>query len=165
MSGASPSEELAELYPDVDLVVRDPDTGKPVSLTVREFRFIEGMKAQITAQPLIAELTSLTGDRLADDGGPDPSVIDAVLGKHAEIWIDLCGQACGRETHWIARLRDEDARAMNGAMWTANGQFFFRRIIEHALSRRPVANLYRSLASWMRSPQPDTAATGKSADA
>ncbi len=36
--------ELAVLFPDRDVAVRDPDTGAEVSLTVREFRFREGLR-------------------------------------------------------------------------------------------------------------------------
>ena len=36
--------ELSVLFPDCDVTVRDPDTREPVTLTVREFRFREGLE-------------------------------------------------------------------------------------------------------------------------
>ena len=38
------AEEMDVLFPDLDVVVRDPDTGENVTLTVRELRFLEGLR-------------------------------------------------------------------------------------------------------------------------
>ena len=56
------AEELAVLFPDVDCTVRDPDTGEPVKLTVRKYRFLEGLEMQVLARPLIAVLADLIGE-------------------------------------------------------------------------------------------------------
>ena len=121
----TPAEELAIVEPDVDLTVRDPDTGEAAALTVREFRFREGLAAQQIAAPLIAALTALAAAEAEGAAMPEPVEIDAILGENAELWLQLIARACDREADWLGRLGDEDARAVSGAMWTANGQFFF----------------------------------------
>ena len=45
----TPEAEARVLVPDVDLDVRDPDSGEAVALTVREFRFREGLEPQDAA--------------------------------------------------------------------------------------------------------------------
>ena len=113
--------ELARLFPDERVSVHDPETGAAVALTVREFRFLEGLKATADARPFIEDYAALVGD------GPEPEVagsleIAALLGKHDALWLELTARACGRETRWLARLAD--ALALRDAMWSANGAFF-----------------------------------------
>ena len=72
MSGDDPkngaAEDVAILIPDVDLQVRDPDTGEPVAVTVREYRFLESLGAKAEAQPLFAAMATL-----ADTAGEAPA--------------------------------------------------------------------------------------------
>lgn len=65
-----------------------------MTLTVREFRFREGLEAQVLARPLIAALAALVD---ADADIPGATALDAVAGEHADIWLALTGAACGRE--------------------------------------------------------------------
>ena len=151
-----PAGEAALLFPDQDVTVCDPDTGAPVTLTVREFLFREGLEATAAARPFIADLaeTILEGDQAKV---PDTLAVDAVIGKHADLWLDLTARACGREGAWLARLRDGDARAMRHAMWAANGDFFLRRLVALIQGRgAAAATLFRSIESSMRSSAPDT---------
>ena len=118
--------ELEVLFPDVGLTVRDPDTGEPVRLTVREFRFREGLEAQAVGRGLIAALAA----HAADEAAPalDTAAVDALIGEHADAWLALIAMACGRGAEWLERLRERDARAVSLAMWEANNDFFFERI-------------------------------------
>lgn len=153
---ADPAAELEVLFPDADVEVRDPDTGKPVTLTVREFRFREGLEAQAAARDLIAELARLS--ERAAGGGEKISLaaVDAAIGAHAEAWLDLIARATGRDAEWLARLSDEDARAVTGAMWSANGPFFVRRVHGALVADAWTASLFRSPASSTPSSAPDT---------
>ena len=154
---AAADDELAVLFPDVDLTVTDPDTGEAVDLTVREFRFREGLECQVIARPLIAALARLAGGIGEGGEGLDTVTVDAVIGGHADIWLTLISRACACEVEWIERLSDAEGRALANAMWEVNGHFFVGRIEEAALSARAVGNLFRSLASSMRSLEPGTA--------
>ena len=148
--------EMTALDPDVTVEVRDPDTGAPVALTVREFLFREGLEATAAARPFIADLaeTILEGDEAKV---PDTLAVDAVIGKHADLWLDLTARACGREVAWLARLHDGDARAMRHAMWAANGDYFVRRIVAVIRGRGAIAaSLLHSIESSIRSSAPDT---------
>ena len=117
-------EELAVLFPDREVTVRDPNTGEDVSLTVREFRFREGLEATALARPLIAALAELVPDP-ADPEGPDALAIEGALAAHAALWLELVARASDRDAAWLARLSDADGRALSEAMWAANGGFFF----------------------------------------
>ena len=152
-------DELAVLFPDVEVTVRDPENGAAVELIVREFRFREGLEAQAAARPLIESLTALA-ERAAADGTDDAEIgvaaIEAVIGQHPEIWLDLVARASGREATWLASLSDADGRAFTLAMWQANAPFFVRRVIAGAVENAEMARLFRSLASSIRSSPPAT---------
>ena len=157
------AEELAVLFPDVEVAVGDPDTGEPVTLTVCEFRFREGLEAQVLARPLIAALAALVD---ADADLPEATALDAAAGEHADIWLGLTARACGREAGWLERLADQDARALQNAMWEANGLFFIRRVGQAVVARQQTRSLLRSLASSTSSSEPGTAGdTASSASA
>lgn len=129
--------ELAILFPDREVTVRDPDTGAPVALILREFRFREGLEATALSRPLVAALAALVPDGGAD-GTPETGLIEAALADHADLWLTLAARACDRDAAWLARLGDEDGRALSEAMWAANGAFFLRRVVDRvAAQRRP----------------------------
>ena len=148
-----PVEELAVLFPDVDITVHDPDSGATVALTVREFRFREGLEAQAQARPLIEALVGPVS------AGRTPGVLEIsdALAEHADLWLSLVARACGREAAWLARLGDADASAVSNAMWTANGSFFVRRVAAAAAATR-TARRSPSPAFSTRSSAPDTGA-------
>jgi len=124
MGGA---DDLSVLFPDREATVTDPDTGAAVTLTVREFRFREGLEATALARPLIAALAGLVPD-LAESEGPDALAVEGALAANAALWLELAARACGRDVAWLARLSDADGRALSEAMWAANGAFFLRRV-------------------------------------
>ena len=103
-AGGDPRAELDALFPDRDVPVRDPDTGEAAALTVREFRFLEGLRAQTVARPLVQAWAALApGDgELADAGA-----FEAAMAEHAETWLALLALATGRDAGWLARLPDE----------------------------------------------------------
>ena len=132
--------ELSVLFPDCDVTVRDPETREPVTLTVREFRFREGLETTALARPLLAALAALVpagGDGESAEGveGPDALKIEGVLAAHAALWLELAARACGRDAAWLARLSDADGRALSDAMWAANGGFFLRRVMAQVATR------------------------------
>ena len=131
-------DELSVLFPDQDVTVRDPDTGAEVSLTVREFRFREGLEATALARPLLRALAALvpSGSGGADaEEGPDALAVDGALAAHAALWLELAARACDRDADWLARLSDADGRALSETMWAANGAFFLRRVVAQVAAR------------------------------
>ena len=155
---AAAGGELEVLFPDAEVEVRDPDGGGAVALTVREFRFREGLEAQVAARPLVEALAAAAEG--AGEDGPDAGAIEAAMAAHAGLWLDLIARACGREAAWLARLGDSSALALSNAMWSANGSFFVRRVAAAAAARRRPS---RSRGSSTRSSAPATdAATTRS---
>ena len=129
--------ELDVLFPDREVTVRDPDTGTPVALTLREFRFREGLEATALARPLVAALAALVPNGDGDgDGAPDAHMIEAALADQADLWLTLAARACDRDAAWLARLADADGQALSEAMWAANGAFFLRRVVARVATRR-----------------------------
>ena len=161
------ASELAVLFPDREVTVRDPANGEPVALTVREFRFREGLEATALARPLLAALAALVPDGTDSEEGPDALAIEGVLATHAALWLELAAQACGRDAAWLARLSDADGRALSEAMWAANGAFFLRRVVAQVAARtKGEANPSPSPACSTPSSAPATAAaTATSASA
>ncbi len=163
--------DLDILFPDREVTVRDPDTDQPVTLTLREFRFREGLEATALARPLIAALAALvpTGAGPAEAGegeGPDALAVESALAAHAALWLELVARACGRDASWLARLGDADGRALSEAMWAANGGFFLRRVVARVAASRQGASPSRSTACSTPSSAPATAAaTATSASA
>ena len=152
-AGGDPRAELDALFPDRDVPVRDPDTGAAAALTVREFRFLEGLRAQALARPLVQAWAALApGDgELADAGA-----FEAAMAEHAETWLALLALATGRDAGWLARLPDADGRALSDAMWSVNGSFFVRRVVAEVAARR-AASLSPSPGSSTPSSAPGTA--------
>ena len=164
-------EELSVLFPDRDVTVHDPDTREPVSLTVREFRFREGLEVTALARPLLAALAALVP--AGEDGtgagrAPDALAVEGVLAAHAALWLELAARACDRDAGWLARLGDADGRALSEAMWAANGAFFLRRVVAQVATRATAreASPWRSPVCSTPSSAPGTgAATATSASA
>lgn len=146
------ASEVETLFPDVDLDVRDPETGKPVRLTVHEFRFRESLEAQALARPLLDALATA-----ADEGELEASEISSALGNHADAWLELVARATDTEVAWLAGLSDADGEALSDAMWTVNADFFIRRIAgDLAAKRRAEETPLPSPRSSTPSSAPDT---------
>lgn len=165
-AAAAAAKDLEVLFPDVDVDVRDPDGGGAVTVTVSEFRMLDGLRAQAEARSLIAALGAAVDAASAADAAEEvtsAAALDAVIGEHADEWLALLARATGHGTEWLGRLGDRDGRAVAEAMWQANGPFFVRRIVAELLEPESVL---RSLASSRTSSPPATDATsGTSQDA
>ncbi len=148
------AREAAILLPDLDLTVPDPDHGAEIALTVREFRFLEGLKVQATARALIEDLAAL----LAEPAGMTPARVMAVLGRHADLWLGICAVSTGREAAWIARLREPWAGALSMAVWQVNSDFFTARLLGQHLGRETLGTEWASLTSSACSRARDTGA-------
>lgn len=146
------AEDLAVLFPDLEVAVRDPDTGASVTLTVREYRFLEGLKVGARTGALVEAIAATV-----QGGVVSEQRLAEVLGEHAETWLDCIVQATGQDAGWLARLSDADGQRLSTAMWQANQGFFIRRLVS-ALARRREDGPSPSPKSSMPSSGPDTAA-------
>ena len=144
-------------FADRQLTVHDPDTGRPVALTVREFRHREALTLTALARPLIADLAALTVEG-ESTSLPDALAIESVMAAHTDLWLELTARACDRDAAWLARLSDFDGRELSRAMWDANSGFFVRRWIALAQGRAEAEALHRFVSSSARAREPVTVA-------
>ncbi|MDE0680185.1 MAG: hypothetical protein OXI11_08230 [Gammaproteobacteria bacterium] len=99
------------LLPDRDVTVTDPDTRKAVEVTVREFRFLEGLKAQGVAAPLLADLAAALTDSSGDIG---VAAVDAALTTHAGVWTALLALAVAKPSRSGKLPRPSSAPGTDG---------------------------------------------------
>lgn len=129
------ADDLAVMFPDVGVQVRDPETGETVALTVREPRFRESLEIGAAMRPLIAAMAEIAPDDPAE--APDATALDEVLGRHADDWLALIAHATGRDADWIGSLADEDGHALSLAIWETHGPLLVRRVaMAKAAARR-----------------------------
>ncbi len=156
------ADELGVLFPDQEVTVTDPETGHPVDVEVREFRFREGLEAQALARPLIESLA----DSFEDDGRIEGVTVADVLARHADLWLELVARAvgggAGKNTEWLASLSDADGDALSDAMWSANGSFFTRRVVATVAAR---VRKQKEAESGSPSPKSSIPSSGQDTDA
>ena len=122
-----PAEDLDVLFPDRELAVRDPDTGESVTLTVREYRFLDGLAVRRDAAPLFDALANV----MDAPGGAEVRLgaVEHVFASHLDEWLCALSVATGRPPEWIGALRDADADALTDVWWTVCGPFVMRRVL------------------------------------
>ncbi len=121
-----PADEIAILFPDRAVAVRDPDSGEKVEILCRAFRFRESLDVGRTAAPLIAELADCAGR----GGRIRVDAIEGAMAAHADLWIDVCAASTGRDAAWIGRLDEVSGIAVSNGVWAANSRFFTRRVLD-----------------------------------
>lgn len=108
------------LFPDVDLSIG----GKTV--TVREFRFFEGMKLAREAAALLRDMASLLSDSVA---AADLADIGDLFANHEQILSMLLQTSTGQDAEFIAGLNDSDGQKLLITFWTVNKAFFINRLL------------------------------------
>jgi hypothetical protein len=116
------SDASAEiLFPDRTVETRSG----PV--TVREFRFLESLRATLVSRPLIESLAALFRSA---EGGHVPLIdVLAVFAAHPDIVLDLLELATGRSRDEIAIQSIADGHALLMALWEANQDFFTEQLL------------------------------------
>ena len=104
-----------------------PDEAVPVEgeeILVREFRYLEGLRAITLARPLFADLA-----KILEGGEIDALALDGLIAEHHEAWIQLMAISTGEPAAWIEGLRDRDGQALSMTFWRVNSAFFMRRLV------------------------------------
>ncbi|HET7300228.1 MAG TPA: DUF6631 family protein [Oleiagrimonas sp.] len=134
--------------PDIsDLAIIHPDMTLPIagrSVTVREYRFTNGMRARAKGAPLIADLERLVAS---------PEVAEAttedyldLLATHADLVRELMLDSVeGIDADWMDSLDDADGTELLLAWWGVCGRFFIRRVL--AKMREQIAKQFLQAAS------------------
>jgi len=109
---------------------------------VNEFSFLQGMKADALAQPLIADMSALFHK---DEHSADPSYasLTAMFDKHADIVMQLLSLATGKNIEWIEQLGDTEGQSLLMTFWSINSHFFINRLLimgtEHSMAITPAS--------------------------
>jgi hypothetical protein len=152
-------DDLAILIPDIPLTL----AGR--SVTVREPRFIQGMRIRAKAHALTRDLTASIqgGEGLTDD------VMD-VLSRHDALVKELiCEVTENADIDWIDGLSEIDGEKLMLAWWACCGPFFVRQIarrLADTLRTQALVNAASAMRTSSKpSPQPDTALQASSGSA
>lgn len=126
-AASSGADDLQILQPDRQIEI----AGETV--TVREYRFVEGLELLARAQDFLRELYGLFRT-----GEVSPSVDDigALLGRYSEITVDMIAQATGKPKEWVRSLRPADGDLLMVTWWTVNSGFFIQRVMRQAMQER-----------------------------
>lgn len=146
-------DDLNVLAPDVTLELG----GR--SITVREYRFMQGLAVRVSAKPLIDDVEAFVADGEATDAGIEDYV--ELLAKHAALVRTLMADSIeGADAAWIDTLNDVDGQLLLLTWWGVCGRFFVR-VVAARLRDRLLAKVRRAASagptSMPNSPQPDTA--------
>lgn len=157
----NPLNDLYVLSPDVELTL----AGR--KLTVREYRFMQGMRMRAIAKPLVEALQALVEDGTAADAGIE--VYFDVLGQHVDLTRELMLASIeGADADFLGALGDIDGEQLLATWWTVCSRFFWRAVVAR-LRDRTLAKLWRAEhvgpTSSAPSPTPATAALPSSASA
>lgn len=134
-------DDLAIQFPDRQAVIAG------VTLTMREYRWVEGMRLQLLTAPIVERLADL-----AEQGRlGDAAAHESLFADHADALPLLIGTACDQPLEWVESLSDRDGRNLRLLWWTVNLPFFSTRVSDRLLARQ-----LDGLMSSAGSSQPDT---------
>jgi len=124
--------ELEVLMPDREITIGDE------TIAVREFRFLEGLKAEGIAQPILRDIVGRTKER---GESLELSDIAAIFATHSAAFLELLSMATGKPCEWLSGLSDEDGQSLLMLFWTVNANFFARRLMVAALTKKTAQEL------------------------
>lgn len=141
-------DDLAILFPERQASIAG------MLITMREYRWVEGLRLQALIAPIVEQLASL-----AEQGRlMESAALDALFGDHADALPLLIATACDQPVEWVAALSDRDGRNLRLLWWTVNVPFFVRHVTDCLLARQLAA--LDGATSSPASPAPDTTPSG-----
>lgn len=117
MAEQATEEEI--LFPNADLEIGGE------TVTVREFGFVESMKLEPIAYPIIQALADI-GEEWDTVGHTE---VMRVIADHDEAYARLIAASVNRPLEWVQRLSDKDGMTLSTAFWKVNNGFFVRRLL------------------------------------
>jgi hypothetical protein len=112
-------------------------------IVVREYRYLEGLRAGAIARPILAGMRELV-QSMDDPDELEPEAIDALIGDHYTVWLELIALCIGRPVEWLAGLPDSAGQRISMAFWGANAGFFTRRLVVSGAVAQGLASRSRS---------------------
>lgn len=121
------AEDLAILHPDQTLTIAGRE------LTVREYRFVEGLRLQPLFAPFLDDLYASLQD---GERVPELHHLVQIMGQHQVQIMELVAISAQVEAGWIEQLTDDDGMQLLYTWWAVNAGFFMRRIGSRLLLKR-----------------------------
>lgn len=123
---AAGADDLAILQPDGRLTIAGEE------ITVREYRFFEGLRLQAEEKPFFDDLYALLA------GGVTPTFdgVLQIISEHSTSVISMVALSCDRTFEWVEGLGEADGDALLLTWWQVNSAFFIRRVMRRALLKR-----------------------------
>ena len=112
------ADDLAILHPDQTVTIAGCD------LTIREYRFVEGLRLQPLYSAFLEDLQQHLGNA-------DSVMLDQLLTlmtAHEQQVTELIAIAADIEPEWIATLGDDEGMQLLVKWWSVNAGFFLRRV-------------------------------------
>lgn len=117
------AQDLKVLHPDATLTI-----GKPRrDITVREFRFIEGLRMQVLAKPIVEDMVEMFGSTDIEKIGLDQ--LGELFAKHQDALVAMMCVSADVDEAFIEALDDADGQALFLTFWQVNLLFFVRRLL------------------------------------
>lgn len=140
-------DDLEVLHPERRLII----AGRQI--TVREYGFVEGLRLQPLAEPLIEDLRA----HLEEGRSWNVEAVHSLLGRHADAVLRLMAVAADVESEWIDSLDQDAGAALMFLWWTVNGPFYMRCAIVRARAAQALAAQRAGATSTPPSSGPATA--------
>lgn len=118
-----------------DLAILFPERQAPVAgvtVTMREFRWVEGLRLQALIGPIVTKLCELA----EQDHLMESASLEALFAEHATALPLLIATACDQPVEWVESLSDEDGRKLRLLWWTVNVPFFVTRVSERLIAHQ-----------------------------
>ena len=128
-------ETTAKTEPASDLDILAPDCTVHIGgeeVTVKEFTFLTGLRAEAVARPIIKELAQRYLS--ADNQEPPLDDLAETFGRNADAFLELLTISTGKERAWLEGLTDMEGRLLMLTFWTVNSAFFMSRLVLGAIA-------------------------------
>lgn len=122
-----------------------------VNVTLREYTFMQGLRVDNIAGPVVDGLSALFLDRDSADGF-ELSELAAVFGAHPQIMSQLLSISCEMPVNWVENLSDADGQQLLLTWWAVNRFFFTRRLVQEMAARQAAKKAADRLAGPKSSP-------------
>ncbi len=132
------------------------------AVLVREFRYLEGLRAIALARPLLNSLAELL-----EGSEIDALALDGLIAEHYTAWIELISISTAQPAAWIEGLSSREGQLLSMTFWRVNARFFMERLVFGGALARTMQQMVNpahsqksaSASSSTPSSSPATAAT------
>lgn len=120
------NNDLSILAPDADVRLSSG------TVTVRKYGFLEGLKLNAVAAPLVKAMADIFQDADLDSENPEDIPLDelgVIFGNHAKAVTELIAISIDKEPEWVEALNDLEGQTLMMAWWSVNCDFFICRLV------------------------------------